>query len=321
MMTRSQTRIAELEEEKEFYKDLHEGFAYKLFLKEKELQARVVELEKENKKLKKGVWSVLVEDDNVNSNTFVFKTEAEAVKWREATFKVKEAIVNVYHVIFIPFRTFEESMDEFAEPYARELWHDNENEDYECEECGVSVIAADIPENECREIAYGCLSMAFCKPCYERSWAEHPENPTNEALYARQQRKLDLGIVDSDFDSDEDTDEECEECCRGKGDRPQINCVCERCNRIICRDCQANSHYVPDTCDFCWEKLNAVIDPDQYVDDGKGEYELTAYEFAIDKIIDEHTDCRRHLCQRREHLSKRNGVLKTAFKQWVKKDE
>ena len=51
MMTRSQTRIAQLEEEKEFYKDLHEGFAYKLFLKEKELQARIVELEKENEKL------------------------------------------------------------------------------------------------------------------------------------------------------------------------------------------------------------------------------------------------------------------------------
>ena len=48
MMTRSQTRIAQLEEEKDFYKDLHEGFAYKLFLKEKELQARIVELEKEN---------------------------------------------------------------------------------------------------------------------------------------------------------------------------------------------------------------------------------------------------------------------------------
>ena len=59
MMTRSQTRIAQLEEEKEFYKDLHEGFAYKLFLKEKELQARIAELEtriaeleKENEKLK-----------------------------------------------------------------------------------------------------------------------------------------------------------------------------------------------------------------------------------------------------------------------------
>ena len=157
---------------------------------------------------------------------------------------------------------------------------------------------------------------------------EDPENPANEALYARQQRKLDLGIVDSDFDSDEDTDEECEECCRGKGNRPQIYCACKRCNRIICKDCHAvydedrypivgqNSHYVPDSCDFCWEKLNAVIDPDQYVDDGKGEYELTAYEFAIDKIIDEHTDCRRQFCERREHLSK-----KTAFKQWVKKDE
>ena len=51
MMTRSQTRIAQLEEEKEFYKDLHEGFAYKLFLKEKELQARIVELEKRQREL------------------------------------------------------------------------------------------------------------------------------------------------------------------------------------------------------------------------------------------------------------------------------
>ena len=51
MMTRSQTRIAQLEEEKDFYKDLHEGFAYKLFLKEKELQARIVELEKRQREL------------------------------------------------------------------------------------------------------------------------------------------------------------------------------------------------------------------------------------------------------------------------------
>ena len=57
--------------------------------------------------------------------------------------------------------------------------YDETDEDYECEECGVQVIAADIPENECREIAYGCLSMAFCKPCYERSWAEHPDNPAS----------------------------------------------------------------------------------------------------------------------------------------------
>ena len=67
-----------------------------------------------------------------------------------------------------PFKRDEESSDE------------DMDEDYECEECGVQVIAADIPENECRSIAYGCLSMAFCKPCYERSWAEHPENPANE---------------------------------------------------------------------------------------------------------------------------------------------
>ena len=55
-----------------------------------------------------------------------------------------------------------------------------ENEDYECEECGVQVNADDIPENESWGLAYGCLSMNFCKPCYERSWAEHPDNPANQ---------------------------------------------------------------------------------------------------------------------------------------------
>ena len=57
---------------------------------------------------------------------------------------------------------------------------EEDNENYECEECGIKVIAADIPEDESWCIAYGSLSMAFCKPCYERSWAEHPENPANE---------------------------------------------------------------------------------------------------------------------------------------------
>ena len=75
---------------------------------------------------------------------------------------------------------------------------ESENEDYECEECGVQVIAADIPENECWSIAYGCLSLAFCKPCYERSWAEHPENPANK----------DSDSNDDDEDTDEDTDDE-----------------------------------------------------------------------------------------------------------------
>ena len=67
-----------------------------------------------------GVWSVLVEDDNIGSDTFVFKTEAEARKWREATFEVKKASVNVYHVYYIPFRTFEESKKKFECNYARE---------------------------------------------------------------------------------------------------------------------------------------------------------------------------------------------------------
>ena len=142
---------------------------------------------------------------------------------------------------------------------------------------------------------------------------------------------------ESDEYEDDEWDGECEECCRGKGDRPQINCVCERCNRIICRDCQAlydedrypnagqNSHYV-DMCEFCWETYNAVIDPNAgrrprwpgtlslvAPDPDQGP---TAYEDGIDAIIDEHNKCRRHFCERREHL-----LIKTAFKQWVKKDE
>ena len=82
-------------------------------------------------------------------------------------------------------------------------------EDYECEECGVQVIAADIPENECRSIAYGCISIAFCKPCYECNWAEHPENPANESK------------DDSDDDDESDGD-----------------CYCSCCSNInTCRDC------------------------------------------------------------------------------------
>jgi hypothetical protein len=89
------------------------------------LYARIAELEKENEKLKEeneelkleGVWSVLVEDDTgVGSDTFVFKTFEEADKWHEYTYNnTKRGNVNVYHVIFIPFRTFEESNDKFAE--------------------------------------------------------------------------------------------------------------------------------------------------------------------------------------------------------------
>ena len=42
--------------------------------------------------------------------TYVFKTEAEAVKWREAAAKCEFGLLVVYPVIFVPFRTFEESM-------------------------------------------------------------------------------------------------------------------------------------------------------------------------------------------------------------------
>ena len=72
-----------------------------------------------NKENEMGVWSVLVEYYD-GSDTFVFKTKAEAVKWAESALEVKSADISVYHVHFIPFRTFKESMDKFAESYARE---------------------------------------------------------------------------------------------------------------------------------------------------------------------------------------------------------
>jgi len=74
--------------------------------------------EKREARLMKGVWSVLVEQGD-NSDTYIFKTEAEARKWREATFKCegREELTELYvfHVIFIPFRTYEESMEKFRE--------------------------------------------------------------------------------------------------------------------------------------------------------------------------------------------------------------
>ena len=137
--------------------------------------------EKREARLMKGVWSVLVEEGEDLSDTYVFKTEAEAHKWREAAVKCAER-EDVYHVIYIPFRTFEESMEKFCASHDKETDGEEEedNENYECEECGIEVIAADIPEDESWCLAYGCLSMAFCKPCYERSWAEHPDNPANQ---------------------------------------------------------------------------------------------------------------------------------------------
>ena len=48
------------------------------------------------------------------------------------------------------------------------------NDNYECEDCGVLV------KGEHWGLSYGALSMSFCKDCYERNWAEHPDNPTKE---------------------------------------------------------------------------------------------------------------------------------------------
>ena len=138
---------------------------------------------KEGGEVREGVWSVLVEyDGGVGSDTYVFKTKAEADKWHEAAVKCRER-EDVYHVTFIPFRTFEESMEKFCASHDRDTDDEGEGEegeDYECEECGTEVVAADIPEDESWCLAYGSLSMAFCKACYERSWAEHPDNPVNK---------------------------------------------------------------------------------------------------------------------------------------------
>ena len=62
-----------------------------------------------------GVWSVRVQLDDGDGGrmrvfkTYVFKTEAEADKWREAAAKCEFGLLVVYPVIFVPFRTFEES--------------------------------------------------------------------------------------------------------------------------------------------------------------------------------------------------------------------
>ena len=104
MMTRSQTRIAQLEEEKDFYKDLHEGFAYKLFLKEKELQARIVELEKENEKLK-------IHNERLSKQT--------GDLWELASFCDGDGFVIQYHQIeqLIEMRGEEYVKEVFAEDY------------------------------------------------------------------------------------------------------------------------------------------------------------------------------------------------------------
>ena len=51
---------------------------------------------------------------------------------------------------------------------------------YTCKGCGVQVIIDhNFLEKEGRSIGLECLWTGCCKPCYERSWAEHPDNPAN----------------------------------------------------------------------------------------------------------------------------------------------
>ena len=120
MMTRSQTRIAQLEEEKEFYKDLHEGFAYKLFLKEKELQARIVELEKENEKLSgkySDLWHYGCNDD---------LGEADIVEMLLAKGE-KKRVMDVWSDVY------EENRDHFE--FNEDSEDENEDTDEECVYC------------------------------------------------------------------------------------------------------------------------------------------------------------------------------------------
>ena len=37
------------------------------------------------------------------------------------------------------------------------------------------MIYAEIPDDEDWSLSYGCMDMAFCKDCYERNKAEHPD--------------------------------------------------------------------------------------------------------------------------------------------------
>ena len=184
MMTRSQTRIAQLENQVESMTKGMVAGLYQLMREEKELQARIAELEKENEKLSgkySDLWHYGCNDDL--SEVHIVEMLLEKGE--------KERVMDVWSDVY------EENRDHFEFNEDSE----DEDEDYKCEECGVQVIAADIPENECRSIAYGSLSMAFCKPCYERSWAEHPENPANK----------DSDSNDDDEDTDEDTDDEDEQ--------------------------------------------------------------------------------------------------------------
>ena len=84
---------------------------------------------KEGGEVREGVWSVLVEyDDGVGSDTYVFKTKAEADKWHEAAVKCRER-EDVYHVTFIPFRTFEESMEKFCASHDRDTDDDSDDDE------------------------------------------------------------------------------------------------------------------------------------------------------------------------------------------------
>ena len=96
--------IAELDYKKEFYKDLHEGFAYKLFLEGKEFKARIAELEKENEKLKKkclmNVWLKEVLDAHM---IYVTKTKEDGTYVREeSVYRLAEDYANDKRRLTVP---------------------------------------------------------------------------------------------------------------------------------------------------------------------------------------------------------------------------
>jgi hypothetical protein len=128
-------------------------------------------VEVENTSAREGVWSVLVEYPcagvpcDVGSDTYVFKTEAEADKWREAALECAEQEV-VYHVIFIPFRTFEESMEKFCADHDRESddenydWMPDSEESEECVRCE-KTFRYYLHDATCDD----CSSYFVCKDC------------------------------------------------------------------------------------------------------------------------------------------------------------
>ena len=68
-------------------------------------------------------------------------------------------------------------------PEIEDVVEDDDN--YECEECGEMVIYKNIPQDECWCISYGCMDMSFCKECYKNNVVEEKEETPLERVERR----------------------------------------------------------------------------------------------------------------------------------------